>query len=114
MQFYEVMPPRLFTVGANSKVDLKHVANCKLENDEFVTFYGPLNQEYDLVAKAWGFYATPSINGRLASFGIMTAFVEGVEGKRFVHLVYEEKLEQYKKYCKEQGINIISWLHGTS
>jgi len=111
LQFNEVTPPRLFTVGSNSKIDLTHVANCKLASDEILTFFGPLNQEYDLVAKEWGFYATPSINSRLASFGIMTALAEGVEGKQFVHLVYKEKVEQYKKYCKEQDINIITWLY---
>ena len=32
--------------------------------------------EYDIVKKNWGFYATPSINGRLIKFGYKTCLIK--------------------------------------
>jgi hypothetical protein len=33
-------------------------------------------KEYDVAKKDWGFYATPSMNGRLKKFGFKTAIVK--------------------------------------
>lgn len=111
MQFDPVEPPRIFFVGKSNEIPLFHVGDCKLANDEVLTLLGPNGEEYDLVAKDWGFYATPSVNRRLISFGIMTSLVEGLQGKRFIHLVYEDKRDQYENYCKSEGLRVIAWLH---
>ena len=58
--------PREFSVKG---VNLRHSADIKLAPDEMVTFQTESGAEFDVATKDWGFYATPSTNGRLKSFG---------------------------------------------
>jgi len=50
-----------------------------------------------ITAKDWGFYATPSINGRLQQFGFKTALVENPQGRIYVMVVEEEKIELFEE-----------------
>jgi hypothetical protein len=44
--------------------------------------------EYDVAAKDWGFYATPSLNGRLQQFGLRGVLIRNRgTGRYFVLLV---------------------------
>ena len=70
MQFKKQNPSRNFKVGLNQSVTIKDCGSIRLENDEQVTFLTSKSAEYDVARKSWGFYATPSINGRLKDFGL--------------------------------------------
>ena len=64
---------RTFKVGIK-KIILKEVAKIKLKENEMITFVSG-KSEYDVVKKEWGYYATPSINGRLKMFNYSTALI---------------------------------------
>ena len=57
---------RKFTVGL-SKIKLKDCGSIYLKKNNQVTFRYK-KSEYDVCKKDWGYYATPSINGRLKKF----------------------------------------------
>ena len=63
MKISSKTPPRTFTVKG---VDISHVADIDLAPDELITLKTESGAEYDVARKEWGFYATPSINGRLS------------------------------------------------
>ena len=87
MKVVALDPPRKFRVGAREDVELSDCGRIELRPDEQVTFTTESGGEYDVARKAWGFYATPSLNGRLPWFGLRPALVKGLEDKFFVMLV---------------------------
>jgi hypothetical protein len=88
MRIDSLDPPREFTVGQNGSIRLRHVANIELSPDEQVTFVTESRTEYDVVRKDWGYYATPSLNGRLRDHGLRGALVKGeVSGRLHLLLV---------------------------
>lgn len=102
--------PRQFPVGV-SNIKLSHVANIFLQPDEMVTFVREGNREYDVVAKDWGFYATPSIGGRLRRFGMRTALMRNIDTQNlFVVVVLTEKLNVFYQYLEEEHQEVIAWL----
>jgi len=90
-------------------IALKEVAKIELEDNEMITFIKD-NNEYDFVAKDWGYYATPSINGRLKNFGYKTALVKNSYGKFYINIVEKEKLEQFYEYIDKEKSEVIEWL----
>ena len=70
MKFTPIDPARVFSVGRGGRIQLKDTARITLEPDEQVTFVTRAGAEYDVVRKSWGYYATPSLNGRLRRFGL--------------------------------------------
>lgn len=101
-------PPRRYTVKG---VNLQHSADIRLKDNETVTFITPEGAEYDVTAKDWGFYATPSTNGRLKDQGFRTALVRSQEsGRRYVLLVLPARFDAFETYCREQNIKVESWL----
>ena len=100
-------PPRTFSVKG---VDVCHVADIELAPDELITFKTESGAEYDVARKEWGYYATPSINGRLADMGFRTALVSNPEGRLYILLVEPSKMAAFDAYCAEQGISIVKWL----
>jgi hypothetical protein len=101
---------RFFKVGLHKKI---HIADCgkiELEPDEQVTFTTPTGAEYDVARKDWGFYATPSTNSRLASFGLRTVLVRNSMGRAYVFLVERGKEESFEQYLADEGIRIVCWL----
>ena len=75
--------PRIFNVNVgNTKIQLKDTAKIMLNKNEQVTFKY-LNSEYDVAKKDWGYYATPSINGRLKKFGFRTYLIKNKRDKLF-------------------------------
>ena len=63
MKFKPKNPPRTFEVGAETKYTMSDCASIELEPNEQVTFLAG-KAEYDVTRKEWGYYATPSTNGR--------------------------------------------------
>ena len=108
MKVATVSPARTFTVKG---VTMEHVADIELAADELVTFKTQEGAEYDVTAKDWGYYATPSTNGRLRDFGYKTAVARSAAtGRIYVLLVERDKLSAFEDYCREQQLTVQVWL----
>lgn len=110
MKFTHIEPPRSFKVGhSGQEISLSHVADLELGHNEQVTLKTPKGRELDIVRKNWGYYVTPSLNGRLKSFGWRSALVASGD-RRFVLLAAEDQLEEFHSYLKAQDMKVIAWL----
>jgi hypothetical protein len=110
MEIRVIDPPREFRVR-NSGARLSHAADIRLEPEELVTFTRLSGAEYDVVAKPWGFYATPSINGRLETFGFRVALARGrSHDKRFILLLERGYERDFESYLESEDLEVESWL----
>lgn len=111
MKFEPRQPPRLFKVGNAVKFDMKDCGTLRLEPDEQVTLVTGSGAEYDVARKDWGFYATPSLNGRLEQFGLRGVLIKNRgTGRYFVLLVERGREAQFDKYCEQENLAVIAWL----
>ena len=111
MKFKPRNPPRRFEVtGAGLKLDLSDCGSIELDPDEQVTFITKSGGQYDITRKSWGFYATPSINGRLKDFGLRGALVISKFGKIFLMLVESGKESDFFDYINSDLQKFICWL----
>ncbi len=102
---------RKFIVGSGkNSIKINHTAKIRLNNDEQITFLFKKSQ-HDFVKKNWGFYATPSINGRLKKENFITALVRNKEKKIYIMVVHKSKTKEFKKYCKDHEQKVVYWLH---
>ena len=100
---------RIFKVRGG--ITIKDFGKIFLEANEMISFKTETGKEYDFTAKEWGFYATPSINGRLKKEGFRTALVVNEDNKIFIMVVEIEKIPLFKKYLKKNQDNkMICWL----
>jgi hypothetical protein len=102
-------PPRTFQAGRNRLV-MKDVGEIRLEPDEQVTFKTDSGTEYDVARKSWGYYATPSLNGRLPRFNLRPVLVAGQDGKQYVHLVETGFEEEHASYLEQNSMRLLVWL----
>jgi hypothetical protein len=110
MKFTQRTPPRRFAVGyKGQEIQLSHVADVALDPDEQITLTTPAGREYDVVRKSWGFYATPSLNGRLRQFGLRSALVASGD-RRYLLLVEEDRMAEFQAYLAAQRMRVIAWL----
>lgn len=100
---------RRFTVGREAPVEITHTHDLHPAPDEQITLCAE-GAEYDVVRKDWGFYATPSVNGRLPRFGLRAALVENPEGLRYVLLVHRHRLDEFNAYLHDQQMRVLQWL----
>jgi hypothetical protein len=114
MKFVPTKPPRVFKVGESGSVGLRDCGRIRLDGDEQVTFVTQSGAEYDVVRKSWGYYATPSLNGRLSSFGLRAVLVKGADGKCFILLVEKDKTDDFLRYLNEQCMEPVCWLDSDS
>jgi hypothetical protein len=113
VKFLEKKPPREFLVGGpGAEVTLRDCATIALDPDEQVTFVTDSGAQYDVARKDWGFYATPSVNGRLESFGLRAALVVSRSGLRYVMIVEEARLADFLEYLDSQDQSLSCWLDG--
>lgn len=110
MRFERTDPVRVFQVGLDQQISISDCGRVYLEPDEQVTFVTPAGKEHDFVAKSWGFYATPSINGRLADQGFKTALVKNSFGKYYIMVVDPDKMADFNAYLKIERHEIAEWL----
>jgi len=111
MKFTPIDPPRRFEVtGAGVKLTLSDCGRVALQANEQVTFTTEAGAEYDVARKDWGFYATPSINARLKSFGLRGALVLSVYGRLFFVLVEKGKEEAFLAYVEADRQKLLCWL----
>lgn len=100
--------PRTFTVN---EITIKDHGEIELESDEMVTFVTTTGKHYDFTAKEWGYYATPSINGRLKQQGFKTALVENSQGRIYVMIIEENKIQLFSEYCNKEKQTVLQWLN---
>jgi hypothetical protein len=110
MKFFPNDPPRSFKIGHGARIEMKDCGRVHLASNELVTFVTESGAEYDVVRKSWGFYATPSLNGRLRQFGWRPALVKNPAGKYYVMLVESGKEADFQQYLQADGQKIVSWL----
>ena len=111
MKFTPVDPPRKFEVsGAGVRLHLSDCGRVALASDEQVTFTTEAGGEFDVTRKSWGFYATPSTNGRLKSFGLRAALVRNLAGRLFVVLVEQGKEAEFLAYVEADKQTLLTWL----
>lgn len=111
MKFTPINPPRRFEVsGAGVKLMLSDCGRVDLEANEQVTFTTAAGAEYDVTRKDWGFYATPSLNGRLKTFGLRAALVLSGFGRLFLVLVEAGKEEAFLDYVTADRQKLLCWL----
>lgn len=103
-------PPREFTTGRAEPVRLKDCGRIYLDPDEQVTFVTESGSEYDVARKSWGFYATPSLNGRLTSFGWRAALVKSSSARYYLFLVEQGRERDFQEYVDREGHIVVCWL----
>ena len=110
MKFKPEEPPRTFNVGRNGQIEIKDCGKIVLDPDEQITFVTPDGREHDFAAKSWGFYATPSVNGRLVAQGFKTALVRNAHGRYYVMVVDRARMDDFEEYVRTDQQQIIEWL----
>lgn len=110
MKFERKDPPRKFEVGYEKKSFISDCGNLDLADDEQVTFTTPAGGQYDVTRKNWGFYATPSTNGRLKNFGLRSVLVRNRDDRYFVLLVEKGKEAEFDAYAKGEPLTLVCWL----
>ncbi len=113
VKFYETNPPRTFEVGFDIKRIIKDCGMIKLSPDEQVTFVTESGNEYDLTRKNFGFYATPSLNGRLKRFDLRAVLVKNRHDQFFIILVEKGKEPLFDKYIEEEKMDVVVWMDNT-
>jgi hypothetical protein len=114
MKFKPNKRPRVFSVGIGMKVQLADCGTLSLAPDEQVTLVTERGGEYDVARKDWGFYATPSLNGRLQEFKLHGVLIRNTNtGRYFIVLVEEGKDEEFCAYLNVENLEIIYWLNTT-
>jgi len=111
VKFNPQNPPREYEAGFEHKVNIHDCGEIELLADEQVTFSNEAGNEYDLARKSWGYYATPSINGRLKKFNFKTALAKNRLGYFFVLLVEEGKEQDFENYLRLEKMHLITWLN---
>jgi hypothetical protein len=110
VKFEPKNPPRTFEVGYDAKGTIADCGTMRLASDEQITFVTETGGEYDLTRKDWGFYATPSLNGRLASFNLRGVLVKNRLDRFFVMLVERGKEDVFDRYVRQEPLTIVTWL----
>lgn len=97
-------------MGINQKITLKDCGSIHLEPNEQITFATAGGHEYDVVRKTWGFYATPSLNGRLEKFNLRAVLVKNRADFFFLLLVEKGKEPEFQKYTDSEHLSIVCWM----
>ena len=94
------------TINKSSDIFEKPRPNFRLLNDQQVTFIFNDKKEYDFVPKTWGAYITPSIFGRLKSFGIK-AMINTKED--CIYLVDDDFNDEFLEFLNSESIEVFSF-----
>lgn len=113
MKFTAIDPPRVFEVGFGPKIQMKDCGRVALDANEQVTFTTESGAEYDVARKSWGFYATPSLNGRLQKFGLRGVLVKNRINQYFVMLVEQDRESLFDEYLSDEGLVVVCRLNDT-
>ena len=114
MKFNKKNPPRTFAVENKKKFYIKDCGDVFLDENEQVTFKNNNTTEYDVVRKKWGYYASPSLNGRLINFNLRACLIRNTKTNRYFILMVEKTYEDdFQKYLDDESCEIVSWLDDT-
>lgn len=104
-------PARQFTVGRGGDIVISDCGTVELQPDEQVTFVTENGSEFDVARKDFGYYATPSLNGRLPTHGLRPALVRNaVSDHYFVLLVEPAAEDRYRDYLRHEALDHLMWL----
>src|ERR1700730_16440186 len=102
VKFSPKNPPRRFEVGNSVRFAMSDCGALELAPDEQVTLTTADGGEYDVARKDWGFYATPSLNGRLPQFGLRAVLIRNtLTGRYFVLLVEQGHEPGFEAYLEQ-------------
>jgi hypothetical protein len=110
MKVTERTPPRTFTVGRHADIEISHVADVALEPDEQLTLTTGSGTEFDVVRKSWGYYATPSLNGRLTGHGLRPVLIRNADGRLYLLLVERGHEADFDAYVERDALQVVAWL----
>ena len=111
MKINNIIPIRKFEVGITS-IKIKHTADIELEDNEMVTFRNKDKLEYDVTKKNWGFYATPSLAGRLKSKGYNALLMRNKDTRQCYIVMVENGFEkEFEFYCQNENQEVVIWLN---
>ncbi|MEW5704558.1 MAG: hypothetical protein AB1781_08255 [Pseudomonadota bacterium] len=114
MKFVEKRPPREFEVGNAVRFPMRDCGTVALDPNEQVTLTTESGGEYDVARKEWGFYATPSLNGRLLNHGLRGVLIRNkLTGRYFVFLVESGKEPSFEEYMAQESLEVVAWLDST-
>lgn len=99
--------PRTFSVN---DIEISDYGKIELAANEQITLVNDSGQNYDIVAKNWGYYATPSVNSRLTKEGFKTALVKNSFNRYFIMIVKKGSLEQFQSYLESDNQELVEWL----
>ena len=108
MRLAEKSPPRVFEPAPG--IAISDCGDLELQADEQVTMVTANGKRMDVAAKDFGFYATPSVNGRLKNEGFKTALVRNERGQVYVMVVDRERMEAFDAYCMAEKQTVLEWL----
>lgn len=114
VKFEPKNPPRSFEVGYESRTKIFDCGSVFLDENEQITFHTEAGGQYDVAKKSWGFYATPSTNGRLSGFGLRTVLTRNRDNRYFVLLVEKGKEKDFWSYVETEPLTIVCWLDETT
>jgi len=103
-------PPRKYRCGLHNQIEIDDCGEVYPEPNEQLTFFTKSGKEYDVAAKDWGFYATPSVNGRLVKQGFKTALVKNSRGQYYIMIVDKERNKEFHDYLDEEKQVVEEWL----
>lgn len=103
-------PPRRFSIGRGEPIVIEDVAHIELDANQQVTFEAPGGVEYDVTRKAWGFYATPSLNGRLLDHQLRGVLARSPANKYYVFLVERGREAEFQQYLVAEQNVVVRWL----
>ena len=63
-----------------------------------------------MARKSWGFYATPSLNALLKSFGLRSVLARNRDHRYFVLLVEAGKETEFQAYADGEPLTLVCWL----
>ena len=108
MKLQEKIPPRVFHPAPG--IAISDCGDLELAADEQVTMISGTGKRMDVAAKNFGFYATPSVNGRLKNEGFKTALVRNRAGQVYVMVVDTERMAEFRGYCAAESQTVLEWL----
>lgn len=108
MKLSRKSPPRVFEPAPG--IAISDCGDLELDAGEQVTMVTSAGKRMDVAAKDFGFYATPSVNGRLKNEGFKTALVRNTRGQVYVMVVDRERLQSFDAYCGAEQQTVLEWL----
>ena len=66
-----------------------------------------------MARKNWGFYATPSLNGRLERFNLRGVLVKNRINQFFVMLVERGHEGEFEEYLAIESLVVVCWMDDT-